>query len=344
MEAVVSVIVPVYNGSQYIDRIIDNVLRQTYRHLEVLFIDDGSTDGSADIIRDKIGSLDEVALSSINFRVISQPNMGQGGARNTGIDNASGDYLLFMDQDDYIESEYIDMLVKHAVYTDADMIFSGYKHVDSNGNVLDQAVLTNDDWCRFMNITPWGKIYKCSYIRDNNIRFLPVPLGEDIYFNVRAYSHTDKAVHSDYVGYSWLLNESSVSNTTHRRYDEKANMVTLFKTMSKMDGAEKWMADKTFEFFILKTALFHILYLAGYESNKKLLSYRDDVFRWIKKYFPDYKYNKLIGWNKPDGERANVRHVIAMYMLMHRVGVDKAFLVVLNTGMKVLSRVRGMGK
>ncbi len=344
MEAVVSVIVPIYNGSQYIDRIIDNVLRQTYRHLEVLFIDDGSTDGSADVIREKIEEISEEALSSFNFRLIVQNNMGQGGARNTGIDNASGDYLLFLDQDDYIESDYIEMLVKHAIYTDADMIFSGYKHVDSKDNVLDQVVLTNDDWCRFMNITPWGKIYKCSYIRDNNIRFLPVPLGEDIYFNVLAYSHTDKAVHSDYVGYSWLLNESSVSNTTHRRYDKDANMVTLFETMSRMHGADKWMADKTFEFFILKTALFHILYLAGYESNRKLLSYRDDVFFWIRKYFPDYKNNKLICWNKPDGERPNIRHVIAIYMLMHRIGVDKAFLVMMNVGMKVLVSVRRVKK
>ncbi|MCR5100135.1 MAG: glycosyltransferase, partial [Butyrivibrio sp.] len=277
---------------------------------------------------------------SLIYKLIVQKNQGQGGARNTGIDNATGDYIIFMDQDDHIDDDYVEMLLKTAIKSDADLVFSGYRHVRTDGSISDEAVLCNDDWCRFMNITPWGKIYKRKFIEDNNIRFLPVPLGEDIYFNVLVYSHTAKAVHTDYVGYSWLLNEASVSNTVHRRLDKKANMLTLFRTMEKMDSADKWMKDSTFEFFILKTGIFHILYLVGYEKTKNIIKYRNLLFKWIGGHFAGYKNNPLIGFGKPVGERSNVRYVITIYMMLHRMHLDGAFLRVMNLVMHVINNLK----
>ncbi|WP_026664671.1 glycosyltransferase family 2 protein [Butyrivibrio sp. FC2001] len=326
----VSVIIPIYNGEKYIDGIFRQIGAQTYKNLEVLFIDDGSKDNSASGIKENI--LGSKVEEGIQYRLVSQENTGQGGARNRGIKEATGDYLLFMDQDDRIKADYIERLLEVAEKNDSDIVISGYEHVTPDGEVREHVELINNEWCRFMNITPWGKIYRREFVERENIRFLPVPLGEDIYFNVLSYSHTDKVSYTGYVGYQWVINGTSVSNTVHRRVSEESNILTLFDALSRMDSAKKWMQDDQFRFFMLKTGIFHVLYAAKGTPVEELLGYRDDVFKWLCDKMPGLEKNRLITWNGPEGERASVARPIFIYMMLRRMGLDGVFLRLFHLG------------
>ncbi len=319
----VSVIIPIYNGEKYIDKLFEQIEAQTYRDLEVLLINDGSTDGSLAAIENRIS---QAAGDSLSFRVITQDNTGQGGARNRGIEEATGDFLLFMDQDDRIKTDYIGRLLDVAIKDNSDIVISGYEHVTTDGVIKEHVELINNEWCRFMNITPWGKIYRRDFIKREKIRFLPVPLGEDIYFNVLCYSHTDKVAYTEYVGYQWIINNQSVSNTVHKTVSEESNILRLFEALAKMDSASKWMTDLQFEYFMLKTGLFHVLYAAKGTKAGDLIRYRNDVFRWLNDKMPQIENNKLITWNGPEGERTSVARPIFIYMMLRRIGLDGIFL------------------
>ena len=118
MEALVSVIIPVHNVSPYLREALDSVIYQTYKNLEILVIDDGSTDGSG-IICDKY-------LSDPRVIVIHQDNRGLSGARNTGLDHATGDYISFLDSDDVYHPNMINLLLQSVLQYNADLSACGY--------------------------------------------------------------------------------------------------------------------------------------------------------------------------------------------------------------------------
>ncbi|WP_026527619.1 glycosyltransferase [Butyrivibrio sp. VCD2006] len=323
----VSVIIPIYNGQNYIENIFYQIGTQSYKNLEVLLIDDGSTDDSAEIVAGKIHQYDgENSENSISFKLITQSNTGQGGARNRGIDEATGDYILFVDQDDRIKSDYIERLLNVAEENNSDIVISGYEHITVAGEVKEHVELINSEWCRFMNITPWGKIYRRDFVEHEKIRFLPVPLGEDIFFNVLCYSHTDKVEFTKYVGYQWVINENSVSNTVHREVSDETHILRLFDALGNMDTADIWMKDDQFRFFMLKTGIFHILYAASGTDVDALIKYRNDIFDWLNKKMPDIERNKYISFSGPEGERRSVARPIFIYMMLKRLKLDGLFL------------------
>ena len=326
----VSVIIPIYNGQNYIESIFDQIGAQTYQELEVLLINDGSTDDSAIVIADMISKA--ASGNGVEFKLINQDNTGQGGARNRGIEEATGDYLLFVDQDDRIKNDYIKQLLDVAEDNTSDIVISGYEHITSDGEVKEHVELINGEWCRFMNITPWGKIYRRDFIKRENIRFLPVPLGEDIYFNILCYSHTDKVSFTKYVGYKWVINENSVSNTVHRQVSQESHILRLFDALYKMDTAEKWMMDEQFRFFMIKTGIFHILYAAKDTDIKQLLKYRTDIFDWLNEKMPGIEKNNLLTWNGPEGERGQVARPIFFFFLLRKIGLDSMFLRLFHMG------------
>ena len=115
-QELISVIIPVYNVEKYLRECIDSVLNQSYQNLEIILVDDGSTDSSGEIC-------DEYEKQDIRIRVIHQKNQGLSGARNTGFQNANGEYVYFLDSDDWIVPEAIKCLVKRAEEESADVVF-----------------------------------------------------------------------------------------------------------------------------------------------------------------------------------------------------------------------------
>ena len=131
MEAqpLITVIVPVYNVEKYLRRCLDSIIRQTYQNLEILCIDDGSIDNSGEIC-------EQYAARDARIKVIHQENQGLSTARNRGLDTATGEYIAFVDSDDYIAADVLEQLYQSAVSSDATCVICGYNCVDSNGSIL----------------------------------------------------------------------------------------------------------------------------------------------------------------------------------------------------------------
>lgn len=129
MDKTVSIVIPVYNTAPYLDACIESVLRQTYPHLEILLVNDGSTDESP-------GICDNWALCDRRIRVIHTPNQGLGLARNEGLDAATGQFICFFDSDDYIAPDTIEKALGTAASQDADIVLFGITSVNRNGKIV----------------------------------------------------------------------------------------------------------------------------------------------------------------------------------------------------------------
>lgn len=185
----VSVIVPVYNAGKYLKQCLDSILNQTFKDFEVICVNDGSTDNSAEI-------LEKYAKQDCRIILISQENAGVSAARNTALDRAQGDYIAFVDSDDYIKKNFLSALYATAQDTGADITASDIVY-DKDGRlqgnnylsrqtfkVKEPLVSTNQDKARFVKSKViCNKLYRAKLLNNNNIRFVrDVKFGEDIYF------------------------------------------------------------------------------------------------------------------------------------------------------------------
>lgn len=128
-EFMVTVVVPIYNVEKYLDRCLNSIVHQTYKNLEILLVDDGSSDRCPEIC-------EEWKRKDPRIKIIHKENAGLGMARNTGIENASGEYICFFDSDDYVEPQTIACSVAEAKKTNADVVVFGLSDLDQNGKIL----------------------------------------------------------------------------------------------------------------------------------------------------------------------------------------------------------------
>lgn len=167
MNEIVSVIIPVYNVERFLKECVDTVLEQTYQNLEIILIDDGSTDDSP-------GICDTYALKDNRIKVIHQQNQGAAVARNTGLENATGEYIVFVDSDDFINEKMIEKLYIALKQTDSDLSICNFKYTSENGKeialketdiknevlyteeIIDKLFQNNN--CGYIVI--WNKMYK----------------------------------------------------------------------------------------------------------------------------------------------------------------------------------------
>ena len=176
----ISVIIPVYNVEKYLRECLDSVVNQTFRNLEILCINDGSTDGSPAI-------LDEYARKDDRIRIINQENRGLAGARNTGLKYFTGEYLIFLDSDDYWELETCEKLLKKAESTGADMVQFRYDSFGESTFYKPEMVEVGDvsspvDKIRMNHLVPnvWLYLFRGDFLRENSLRFHEKWFFEDI--------------------------------------------------------------------------------------------------------------------------------------------------------------------
>ena len=203
----VTLIIPVYNSEKYIAKCLDSILKQTYTNYEILIVNDGSRDNSEQIICEYKNKYPEKII------FIEQENKGVSITRNESIKKANGKYIMFIDNDDYIDSNYIETFINEAEKGDYDVVLGGYRRITENKKVLRTLKLKNTEWSKLMIVSPWAKIYKKQFLIDNNITFLKNNLGEDVFFNLKAMFVSKKIKIIEYIGYNWFFNTKSVSNT-----------------------------------------------------------------------------------------------------------------------------------
>ncbi|KAG4097251.1 nucleotide-diphospho-sugar transferase [Neocallimastix lanati (nom. inval.)] len=173
-----SIIVPVYNTGPFLDRCIKSILNQTFKDYELIFVDDASTDNSLDILK-KYKEIDN-RIKIIHLEI----NKGVSGARNTGMDNSEGEFIGFVDSDDYIDKRFYESLMKNSYDND---IVIGHKVWSTNSIDYNEKCKNSAIW----NV--YEKIWRKTFLKNNNIRFNEkIKRNEDVEFNKLAFKFNPK--------------------------------------------------------------------------------------------------------------------------------------------------------
>ena len=236
----VSVIIPVYNAEKYLRNCLDSIINQTLSDIEIICINDGSTDSSLEILNDYIQRDSRIIL-------INQKNSGQGKARNKGISVARGDYIAFIDNDDWVDNNYFEELYNTAIKNNSDVVLCGAKeYIDEVTNKKDLIIFNDNDLYKIKyemvndSVAPWIKIYKRDFIVNNNISFSGGK-GEDIPFAIYCSLKTNNiALFSSgwgHIAYHYLVRANSECRRkiTQNDFVEVLQFKEIYKNLKNMD-------------------------------------------------------------------------------------------------------------
>ncbi len=266
----ISVIVPIYNVEKYLDRCIKSIVNQTYENLEIILVDDGSPDNSPKMC-------DEWAKKDKRIKVIHKENGGVSSARNIGIDKSRGEWITFVDADDYIEPTYAEDMLAVSNDFDTKYICCGYNKVYSNksetinssGEIIE--LNKKDFLIALLNVqTSYGFVHMKLIHKDviGNVRFNEeLPVGEDALFNVQLCKNLDKAVIYNKPLYNYRINLNSVV----RKYDEHyVDKYTNSMTKMKAYIDKNYKNDETVKLNIYNYIVYHLMLICvNYCYNPK---------------------------------------------------------------------------
>lgn len=227
----ISVIVPVYKVEKYLDRCVESIVNQTYKNLEIILVDDGSPDNSSALC-------DEWAEKDSRIKVIHKENGGVSAARNAAIDIANGEFIGFVDSDDYIDKDMYDVLYKQLISTQSDLSVVGVYYGERTDSFASNNVYSKEETQLFLfnqrdymafNGYLVNKLYKSEIIRVNHIRLnKDVTMGEDMCFNFDYISHIKKMCASDYCGYHYEYRDDSCTNSMDAKLNYSIISVTEY--------------------------------------------------------------------------------------------------------------------
>lgn len=257
-EPLVSIGIPVYNVELYIEKCLLSVFEQTYQNLEILIIDDCGSDSSMKIVSDLIHTHKQGNLIKV---IRHQNNKGLGEARNTAIDNASGDYIYFLDSDDYIENYTIEKLLHEAEEYNADVVMaSSRKILYGSGEELptftykSKEVLRGKDkfadyLCQdlrwHIGINAWNNLFVTDFLRKNNLRFA-ARKDEDALFLSDFYSEIECAVLLPDVTYNYIIRPGSIMGNQARDRIPTQEIRERFITDAKMTERSQRLKNRSF--------------------------------------------------------------------------------------------------
>lgn len=279
INGLISVIVPAYNGEKYLNRCLGSIIDQTYKKIEIILVDDGSTDNSGKICN-------EYALADNRIKVIWQKNSGPAAARNTGIRQTKGEFVFFLDADDFIEKNAIETLVAKYNQFRPDLVMANFSKLENNGEIIKQSVSFRPDdgpfehqikelskkdivaYVRHFLKHPsnhlisycWARLYKLSIIRNNNISANEdMCLFEDFVFNLDYLKHTNKVVFVNESLYTYTMHNNHVSaSMAIINRDSLSHDMNMFKTKAS-EFLQQANADKTMNTFDIKKEIGHAL-------------------------------------------------------------------------------------
>lgn len=209
----ISVIVPVYNVEKYLKQCLDSIVNQTYKNLEIIIVNDGTKDNSMEIV--------EEYLSDSRVKVINKENGGLSSARNRGIEEATGEYISFVDSDDYIDLNLYNTIIREMIENEEIIVFNYSRYKEKIGhlkkNILDlEKIRKIPRELLFRNINGecWNKIYKTKFIKENNFKFPEGLIYEDIFWEIDTIHTVKKISFIDFNGYIYRSDrDGSIVNT-----------------------------------------------------------------------------------------------------------------------------------
>lgn len=311
MEPKVSIIVPIYNVEKYLRRCIDSLIEQSYPNLEILLIDDGAKDASLSICM-------EYEVQDSRIKVFHKENEGLGLTRNYGIKRATGEYITFVDSDDYLTLDAIEVMVKKAITTDADIVIANHYYKGEEQKVMMTERLYSGTEIKdilmvhmmgnygnkldALSYTAWGKLYKRNLFIKNNLAFPSERklIWEDLVFSADAYPLCKKIFVLHKPVYYYCFNEGSL---THTYKPNKLELVMILycymkEKMQNLNLASdaQFRLDTNFMGHIRTCIKLEVFYADENGFGKAIqniqeICSREDVQRLIRNY-PKNAFNK----------------------------------------------------
>lgn len=302
----VTLSMPIYNVAPYVERALLSALNQTFESIEFLLVDDRGTDNSMEIVRRIIKDHPR----GKDVRIIEHPhNIGTGATKNTAIDNAQGEYLFFMDSDDEITPDCIQVLYDRMMEDKVDMVVGSSQSIDIDGTVSKHVQLENvNRWgndvlmkyhCVENNQFPvytWNKLYRLSFLRDNSIHCIPEHNCEDLYFSFNVEKYAQSFSFIDNVTYWYYIRPNSFMDRIQNHISMKeVNMLMDFLSYKK--AYIKSIGDAN-----LQDVLSHSIYRSIRLWGEFILSSdkmsRKEKYRGIVGFYSDVTFNKLAVKNR----------------------------------------------
>lgn len=326
----VSVVVPVYKVEQYLDRCVSSIVNQTYPYLEIILVDDGSPDNCPQIC-------DRWAQKDSRIRVIHKENAGLGMARNTGMASATGEYICFVDSDDYISSTMVEMCYYAAQKESADIVCFGNDKITQDGRVIEtrvpgspQSVFagsevmekllpmtvshnahTGENWK--LSLSACFTMFSAGRIRENHWSFVSEReiISEDFYSVLEFYSYVKKAVILPDVFYHYTTNPASLTQSYRQdRYHKICVFYGEMLTLAEKIGCREILQDRICNVFLGLTM----------GCLKQLVASNETFFkkyRILKKIFADEHIQSAIHEFDFSGE--NLQKKILYWIIRNRL-------------------------
>lgn len=297
----VSVIIPIYNVEKYIKKCLDSLINQSLKEVEFICIDDGSTDNS-------IKYLNEYIKNDGRFIVITQKNQGQGVARNNGIKRAKGEYIAFVDPDDWVDKNLLEYSYNFAKKNDAQVVQFNYKKFNNsskkryktynfakklkkeqnldisktkkyNKNDIKNGIFYD------LDLHVWNRLYKTNLIKSNNISFAPTKNGEDHLFVNGALIFADNIYYLDKNLYFYRVRKESIVNTlTYMNGIYAFEDINYFKKFLEKKNLYKKF-ELEFRKYCLKILIWHYFQL----PQENIAEYE----KWCKEYLTEKEFKEF---------------------------------------------------
>ena len=249
-KAKVSVLVPFYNVEKYVGRCVESLFSQTYSNIEYVFVNDCTPDNSMDIINEYI---DKFNVRNKCVIINHEVNIGISASRNDCLDNATGDYILFIDSDDYIDKDMVELLVKAAIENNADISGCGYIEEYKDHSVEMPQRYTNDHTEMMRAITVltikgvmWKLLIRRSVVEENQVRFIPDNTMVDdylfccqVFFYAKSFASVDKCMYH-YIQY----NPNNYSKTREFNITSQAKAIVKTEEFYKENGVYELVKDE----------------------------------------------------------------------------------------------------
>ena len=311
----VSIITPVYNVERCIHKTINSIINQSSKDFELLLINDGSRDKSIEIARDLLEK------SDVNYRIITQENSGVSAARNRGIDEAIGEYVCFLDSDDYIHKDYIKLMYEKASEFNCDLVFCDYVQVDSKDNILvasttrylDNFIDGRDAALKQLScditIGMGSALYKTSIIKENNILFdSSRKYAEDVVFTVKALLNMKKIISVNEALMFYVRWDSSVTNAISLKhldcYYSFVDLLEYIKIHGDFKEIEKFLVE-----YKIPYAISHVFSMLS--RNEK---FHEELFKFLKE---DGVKNALKMYRLQRFDKNSIRYLIQCRGIRH---------------------------
>ncbi len=306
----VSVIVPIYQVESYLEKCLDSIVHQTLKEIEIILVDDGSMDSSSEIAK-------SYQKKDKRILYIKQENQGLSGARNTGLTKAKGEYVAFIDSDDYIEKNMLDEMYQLAKRKNLDLVECDFYWEYPNKKRIDHRNY-HDDYFHQIRVVSWNKLYKREIIEKEKLSFYLGLRYEDIGFTyqflpfVKSYGCVDKPL------YHYLQRTLSITSVQNERVKEIFIILTKVLDFYK----EKGLYDKykvELEYLFLHVILGRSSYRISQIKEKKLRkSILKEGWNLLNQEFPNWKENLYLK-EKKDKMHMYFRHLTYSRYLISNV-------------------------